>query len=107
MVRGIEIDRAVLIVNVLLDFSIVAFLLWTAKRILPEPKDRCPRLLCWLLVAIQPFIAEMVSSVYTETPTMFFVFVGAWLLFIPINFVARIVGFACLGAASLLRSFRG
>ena len=45
----------------------------------------------------------MVSSVYTETPTMFFVFVGVWFLFISSNFVARIVGFAFLGVASLLR----
>jgi hypothetical protein len=103
MVRGIEIDRAVLITNALMDFFVTALLLWTVKRILPEPKDRCPRLLCWLLVAIQPFTAEMVDTAYTETPTMFFVFVGVWLLFIPNNFGARIVGFASLGVASLLR----
>ena len=103
MARSIEIDRAVLITNALMDVSIVALLLWTAKRILPGPNDRCPRLLCWLLVAIQPFTAEMVNSVYTETPTMFFVFVGVWFLFISSTFLARIVGFAFLGVASLLR----
>ncbi len=59
--------------------------------------------MCWLLAAIQPFTAKMVSSVYTETPTMFLVFVGVWLLFIPSNFVARVGAFTLLGAASLLR----
>ena len=103
MARGIEIDRAVLIMNALMDISVVGLLFWIAKRVLPEPKNRCPRLLCWLLVAIQPFTAEMVTSFYTETPTMFFVFVGVWLLFIPSYFVARIVGFACLGVSSLFR----
>jgi hypothetical protein len=100
---GQEIDRAVLLMNALMDTSIVALLLWTANRLLPERQDRGLRLVCWLLVAIQPFTAEMVSSVYSETPTMFFVFVGAWLLFIPSSFVTRFVGFAFLGAASLLR----
>src|SRR5262249_42146592 len=103
MARGIEIDRAVLIMNALMDISVVALLLWAVKRILPEPKNRRPRLLCWLLIAIQPFTAEMVPSVVTETPTMFFMFVGVWLLFIPSYFAARIVGYACLGVASLFR----
>jgi hypothetical protein len=103
MARGIEIDRAVLIMNALMDISVVALLLCAVKRILPEPKNRRPRLLCWFLIAIQPFTAEMVPSIVTETPTMFFMFVGVWFLFIPSYFVARIVGFACLGVASLFR----
>jgi hypothetical protein len=41
--------------NALFDCSVVALLLWTANSILPEPGDRNPRLLCWLLAAIQPF----------------------------------------------------
>jgi len=45
----------------------------------------------------------LVHVAFTETSTMFFVFVGVWLLFIPNNFVARMVGFACLGVASLFR----
>ena len=66
-------------------------------------KDLKKSVSCWLLAAIQPFTAQMVSSVYTETPTMFLVFVGVWLLFIPIGFVPRAIGSAFLGAASLLR----
>src|SRR5262245_1640804 len=103
LASGLEIDRVVLVMNALFDCSVVALLLWTANSILPEPGDRNPRLLCWLLAAIQPFTAEMVSSVHTETPTMFFVFVGVWLLFIPSSFVARMAGFIFLGVASLLR----
>jgi hypothetical protein len=100
---GLEIDRAVLVMNAVTDCSIIALLLWTANSILPGPGNRNQRLLCCLLAAIQPFTAEMVSSVYTETPTMFFVFVGMWLLFIPSSFVAKMAGFVFLGVASLLR----
>jgi hypothetical protein len=103
LASGLEIDRVVLVMNALLDCSVVAVLLLTAKSILPEPGDRNPRLLCWLLATIQPFTAEMVNSVLTETPTMFLVFIGVWLLFLASSFIARVVGFTLLGAASLLR----
>lgn len=99
----LEIDRAVLIMNAALDVSIIALLLWTARSILPEPGHRRARLLCWFLATIQPFTAQMVTSAYTETPTMFLVFVGSWLLFIPRTFVPKAIGFSFLGTASLLR----
>jgi hypothetical protein len=53
LASGLEIDRAVLIMNALLDFSIVALLLWTAKNILPRPEDRGPRILCWLVKTLR------------------------------------------------------
>lgn len=99
----LEVEPAVLIMNVLMDASVVALLLLSARRIFPEPADRTPLLLCWLLAVIQPFTAQMANAVLTETPTMFLVFVGVWLLFIPSNVIAWVSGFVFLGAASLLR----
>src|SRR5262245_20445469 len=78
---GAEIARAVLLMNSMMDCSVVAILLHCAKNIFPLPNQRSARLLCWFVAIIQPFTAEMVNSVYTETAVMFFDFVGIWLLF--------------------------
>src|SRR5262249_35599744 len=103
LASGLDIGRVVLVLNALMDCSIIALLFWSSSRILAKPGDRGRRLSCWLLATIQPFTAEMVNSAYTETPTMFFVFVGVWLAVIPSGLIARFVGFGFLGVASLLR----
>jgi hypothetical protein len=45
----------------------------------------------------------MVTSVLTETPVMFFNFVGIWLLFASRSFIGTACGMALLGLSSLLR----
>jgi hypothetical protein len=100
---GAGIARTVLVMNSLMDCSVVALLLYSAKRVFPLPFQRNARLLCWVVAAFQPFTAEWVASVLTETPVMFFDFVGIWLLFASSGFVWTACGLALLGFASLLR----
>src|SRR5262249_13124725 len=100
---GAEIARAALLMNSMMDCSVVAILLHSAKNIFPLPNQRSARLLCWLVAIIQPFTAEMVNSVYTETAVMFFDFGGIWLLFASRSFIWTACGLALLGLASLLR----
>jgi hypothetical protein len=100
---GAGIARAVVVMNSLMDCSVVAILLHSAKRLFPFPYQRNVRLLCWLVAIIQPFTAETVTSVLTETPVMFFNFVGIWLLFASRSFIGTACGMASLGLASLLR----
>jgi hypothetical protein len=104
LASGLDIARAVLLMNALLDCSVVALLLWTVKCIFPERHNRRLLVLAWLLVAVQPFTAEMVVGAYTETPSIFLTFFGAWFLFMPSNQGAKLLGFGLLGVASLLRT---
>jgi hypothetical protein len=100
---GPEIGRVVLFMNSMMDCAVVAILLYCTKKIFPYSDQRSARFLCWLLVIIQPFTAVMVNSAYTETPVMFFNFVGMWLLFTSRRFIWTACGLGLLGVASLLR----
>ena len=100
---GAGIARTVLVMNSLMDCSVVAILLHSAKCVFPLSYQRNARLLCWGVAVTQPFTAEMVNYVFTETPVMFFGFVGIWLLFVSRSFVGTAYGMASLGLASLLR----
>jgi hypothetical protein len=100
---GEGIAQAVLVINSIMDCSVVAILLHSAKYMFPLQNQRNVRLLCWLVATIQPFTAEMVNSVYTETAVMFLDFLGVWLLFTSSSFVRRACGLTLLGLSSLLR----
>jgi hypothetical protein len=103
LASGSGVARSVLVMNSLMDCSVVAILLHIAKRVFPLPYQRNARLVCWVVATIQPFTVEMVHFAYTETPVMFFNFVGIWLLFVSRSFGGTAYGMASLGLASLLR----
>lgn len=103
MASGPEIARTVIVMNSVMDSAVVAILLYSARSILSRPENRTLLRWCWLLAAFQPFTAQMVNSVYTETSTMFLVFVGVCLLFASHSFVTMAFGLGLLGLASLLR----
>ena len=100
---GEGFPRAVLVMNSIMDCSVVAILLFSARHIFPLADQRSVRLLCWLLATIQPFTAEMVNSASTESEVMFLNFVGIWLLFASRSFSWTACALTLMGVASLLR----
>lgn len=100
---GDGFPRAVLVMNSMMDCSVVAILFHCAKHIFPLADQRGVRLLCWLLTTIQPFTAEMIITTSTDTVVMFLNFVGIWLLFASRSFKWTACALALMGVASLLR----
>jgi len=76
MVAGSQIVQAVLLMNVLMDTAVLVALLLLVRRCLPDDSQRGVRLLACTAIILQPFTAEMASSVLTEQPSQFFVFFG-------------------------------
>src|SRR5262249_3041371 len=92
-----------LVMNSIMDCSVVAILLLSARHIFPLAGQRSVRLLCWLLATIQPFTAEMVNSASTESVVMFLNFAGVWLWFASRSLNWTACALTLMGVASLLR----
>ena len=108
LVAGNQIADAVLLMNVLMDTAVIAVLILLAWRLFSGPRQRMVRFFACAAVIFQPFTAEMVSSLYTEQASQFFVFFGICAL---VRFRSTadvpstpVVGPLLLGIASLLRT---
>jgi hypothetical protein len=107
-VSDADISQTLLRVHTLMDAAVVLVLLRLARRLLEGPGLRFVRVIACVMIAIQPFSATMVASVYAETSSQFLMFFGVWMLsrhaLSARSRAIALVGPLALGLAAMLRS---